>query len=196
MILDIQQSSGLPPNAAPDVIRRFVKGSVSAQSKLDYFKRYVPARFLTPWFDNVLRGRRDAEKNSIIKSLARNSQKEPIASLYYFEVIGGRQAIKINDSWQAFLMENLGIVQSSLNITSRSTCSHEIRTCGSVEQAPCADGKATTVAREFWRLVRTDFDKAGKPAEFRDIYSERRAQASRSTTSCRGASSFTTCSGT
>lgn len=174
VVLEIQKSSGLPPNAAPDAIRRFVEGSVAAQSKLDYFKRFVPARFLTPWFYNELRGKKDAEKNSIIKALARHSQKASLASLYYFEDIGGREAIKINDSWRAFLMGSLSIVQSftehhfALYLQARNP-----NVPGVVNKLHAPTARQLTAAREFWRLVRTGFNKAGKPAEFRDIYSER-----------------------
>jgi hypothetical protein len=94
VILEIQQASGLSPNAAPDAIRSFVEGSAAAQAKLDYFKRYVPTRFLTPWFDDKLHGMRDTLKDARIKMLARDSQRTPIASLYYFETSGACEAIK------------------------------------------------------------------------------------------------------
>jgi hypothetical protein len=174
VILDIQQLSGFPPNASPDAVRRFVEGSPTAQSKLDYFKRYVPARFLTPWFHCELRGIRDAEKNTIIKALARNSQKTPLASLYHFEVLGGREAIKIDDSWQAFLMDNLGVVESfaehhfALYLQARNP-----NVPGVVNKLRAPTARQLTAAREFWRLVRCGFNKAGKSAEFLDIYSLR-----------------------
>ena len=174
VILEIQQSSGLPPNATPDTIRRFVEASAAAQAKLDFFKRYVPTRFLTPWFDEELRGLRDTLKDAKIKTLAQASQKTPLASLYYFEASGEREAIKTNDSWRAFLMENLGIVQSfaehhlALYLQARNP-----NVPGVVNKLRAPTARQLTAARDFWRLVRADFDKAGKPAEFRDIYSER-----------------------
>lgn len=174
VILEIQQASGLPPIAAPDAIRRFVEGSAVAQAKLDYFKRYVPTRFLTPWFDDELRGMRDALKDAKIKTLARDSQKTPFASLYYFEASGVHETIKPNDSWRAFLMENLGIVQTfaehhfALYLQARNP-----NMPGVVNKLRAPTARQLTAARDFWQLVRTDFDKAGKPAEFRDIYSER-----------------------
>lgn len=44
---------------------------------------------------------------------------------------------------------------------------------GVVNKLRAPTARQLTVARDFWRLVRTDFEKASKPAEFRDIYSER-----------------------
>jgi len=174
VIMEIQQLSGLQPNVAPDSIRRFVEGSAAAQAKLDYLKRYVPTRFLTPWFDEELRGIRDKLKDSKIKTLARDSQKTPLASLYFFEASGSREAIRFNDSWRAFLMENLGIVQSfaehhfALYLQARNP-----NVPGVLNKLCAPTARQLTAARDFWRRVRTNFNNVGKPAEFCDIYSGR-----------------------
>ena len=54
VILEFQKQSGLPPNVPSEAIRKFVNGSADALMKLEYFKRYVPTRFLTPWFADKL----------------------------------------------------------------------------------------------------------------------------------------------
>lgn len=173
-ILEIQRSSRLPPNATPDAIHRFVESSAVAQAKLDYFKRYVPTRFLTPWFDSELRGMRDTLKDAKIKTLARDSQKTLLASLYYFEAGGAREAIRMNDSWRAFLIENMGIVQSfaehhlTLYLQARNP-----NVPGVVNKLHAPTVRKFTASRDFWRLVRIDFGKAGKATAFCDIYSER-----------------------
>lgn len=165
--------SGLAPNAASDAIRKFVEGSAAAQGKLD-FKRFVSTRFLAPWFDDELRGMKDSLKDNRIKALAKESQTTPYACLYYFDGKGAREAIRLNESWRMFLMENLGIVQSfaehhlALYLQARNP-----NVPGVVNKLRAPTARQLTVAREFWRLVRTDFEKTGKPAEFRDIYSER-----------------------
>ncbi len=174
VILEIQQSSGLSPNATPDAIRSFVEGSAAAQAMLDCFKRFVPTRFLTPWFGNELRGVRDTFKDAKIKTLARDSQKTPFPSLYYFEGNGVRQFIKTNESWRVFLMENLGIVESfadhplAIYLQARNP-----NVPGVLNKLHAPTARQLTAARDFWRVVQADFEKAGKPAEFRDIYSER-----------------------
>lgn len=174
VILEIQQLSGLPPNSSPEAIRSFVKGSAATQAKLNYFKRYVTTRFLTPWFDDELRGMKDALKDAKIKSLARNSQKTPLASLYYFEANSAHEAIKMNGSWRVFMMENLGIVQSfaehhlALYLQARNP-----NVPGVVNKLHAPTARQLTTARDFWRFVRTDFAEVGKAAEFCDIYSKR-----------------------
>ena len=83
-------------------------------------------------------------------------------------------SIRLNDSWRSFLIENLGIVQSfaehhlALYLQARNP-----NVPGVVNKLRAPTTRQLTVARDFWRFVRSDFEKAGKPAEFQDIYSER-----------------------
>lgn len=171
VIQEIQKSSSLQPNAAPEAIRKFVAGSAEAQAKLEFFNRYVPTRFLTPWFADKLRSERDdTARTRAIQTMAKESQSSPFASPYFFE----HDSIRLNDSWQSFLSDNMGVVQSfgehhvALYLQARNP-----NVPGVVNKIRAPTARQLIVAREFWRLVRTDFETAGKPAEFRDIYSER-----------------------
>src|SRR6266446_8366216 len=84
VVLEIKRKSALPPNATPEAIREFVDASPDAQSNLEYFKRYVPTRFLTPWFADKLCGEYDDKaRTREIERMARESQLTPFASLYY-----------------------------------------------------------------------------------------------------------------
>jgi hypothetical protein len=152
VILATQKESGLPPNAAPEPIRQFVSRSPKAQAKLEYLKRYVPTRFLTPWFAGQLRGERDdTSRTREIEMMARESQKTPFASLYYFEGSGARCSITLNDSWRAFLSENLGIVQSfvehhfTLYLQARNP-----NVPGIVNKLRAPTIRQLTAARDFW----------------------------------------------
>lgn len=174
LILHIQQLSGLRANARPDSILSFVEGSAVVQAKLKYFRRYVPTRFLTPWFEEELRGIRETQKDAYIKTLARDSQMTPRATLYWFESNGASDSIIFNDSWRVFLMENLGIVQSfaelhfALYLQARNP-----NVPGVVNKLRAPAARQLTAARDFWRFVRTDFNNTGKGAAFCDIYSGR-----------------------
>lgn len=166
----------MPPNAAPEAFREFVDGSADAQRKLEYFKRYVPTRFLTPWFADKLRGERDdITRTREIQTMAKESQKTPLASLYYFEGSDVHGSIRLNDSWRLFLTENLGIVQSfaehhlALYLQAKNP-----NVPGVVNKLRAPTMRQLTVAREFWRFVRSEFEKAGKTAQFKDIDSGRR----------------------
>lgn len=171
VIVKLQEQSGLSPHAKPEAIRKFVEGSGAARAKLEYFRRYVPTRFLAPWFGDQLRGERDdAARTRKTLTLAKESQTTPFACPYYFE----GNAVRLNDSWRVFLVENLGIVQSfaehhfALYLQARNP-----NVPGVVNKLRAPTLRQLTAARDFWRLARSDFDKAGKLAEFQDIYSER-----------------------
>lgn len=171
MIVEIQQTSRLQPNAIPEEIRKFVAGSAAANAKLDFLKRYVPTRFLTPWFADKLRGERDeAARTQEIQAMANDSQPTPFASPYFFE----RNSIRLNESWWLFLIENLGIVQAfaehhlALYLQARNP-----NVPGVVNKLRAPTARQLTAARDFWRQVQGDFEKAGRAAEFKDIYSER-----------------------
>jgi len=113
VVLEFQKKSGLPLNANTEAIRKFVNGSADALMKLEHFKRYVPTRFLTPWFaDKLRREPDDTVRTREIQTMAKESQKTPFASLYYFDSSGASDSIRFNDSWQAFLIEHLALVQS------------------------------------------------------------------------------------
>lgn len=175
VILEFQKQSGLPPNAPSEAIRKFVKGSTDAQIKLEYFRRYVPTRFLAPWFADKLGGERDdLVRTRDIQAMAKESQNTPFASLYYFEGRGAFDCIRLNDSWRVFLIENLGIVQSfaehhlALYLQARNP-----NIPGVINKLRAPTMRQLTAARDFWRFVRSDFEKVGKAAQFKDIYSER-----------------------
>jgi hypothetical protein len=79
-VQDIQQGSGLQPNAELDVVWRFLKTSVEAKAPLEYSRRYVPTRFLAPWFADKLRRIGDSRRDAQIQALAKESQRTPFAS--------------------------------------------------------------------------------------------------------------------
>jgi hypothetical protein len=174
-VLDIQIASGLSAHAVPEDVRRFVQHSTEARARLDYFKRYVPTRFLSPWFAGILAALRDdLVRTRETRRLALESQKSPMASPYYFDGTGARSSIRINDSWHAFLIDNLGVVQlfaeHSLAIYLQA---RNPNVPGVVNKLRAPTERRLTVARDFWEFVREVFNRTGKTAQFRDIYSGR-----------------------
>jgi hypothetical protein len=55
----IRESSSLAPSAPPTAIRKHLGPSSSDCRHLQFLHRYVPTRFLSPWFAEELRGVRD-----------------------------------------------------------------------------------------------------------------------------------------
>jgi hypothetical protein len=173
-IVKIQASSRLPSNAKPETIRGFIHNSPEARARLDYFKRYVPTRFLTPWFEDELRGMTDASKSATIRTLARNSQSTPFASLYHLEATRAGETVTFNGLWWAFLVENLGIVESfiehrlALYLQARNP-----NVPGVLGKLRAPTARQLRSARTFWRLVQEYFRKTAKSEAFVDIYSQK-----------------------
>lgn len=79
----------------PDLIRISIGGSVAAMSCLDEFDRYVPTRFLRPWFVEVFRGVRAAVVDQRIRDL---SQEVGASGLYRLASrLGGATAVVDRD---------------------------------------------------------------------------------------------------
>lgn len=172
-VLEFQQQSGLEPSASPDAIRKFVENSSEAKSKLEFLRRYVPTRFLAPWFPE-LRGKQDSLRDRLIKEKAKESQRTPTPCPYYFEGSGAGESIKFNESWRAFLLENMAIVQAfaeyhlALYLQLRNP-----NVPGVVNKLRAPTARRLTLARRFWHLVRSDMEKTGMLSRFQDIYSEK-----------------------
>lgn len=170
VILDVQGRSDLELNEAPDSVRDFLNSSPNAKTHLGWFGRYVPTRFLSPWFAEKLRGLPDSQKDAKIRQFAEGSQSTPFASPYWFR----RDTIVLNPSWQCFFLENAGVVQAfaehhfALYLQSRNP-----NVPGVVNKLRAPTERQLGQARQFWNLVREEFNTLGRATRFRDIYSNR-----------------------
>ena len=165
----IQVHSRLAPNEQPDNVRSFVNGSPQAKARLAPFRRFVTTRFLSPWFDDKLRGTIDSSRAARIRDLAKESQTTPFASPYWFE---GKN-ICLNPSWQHFLTENMAVVQAfaehhlAVYLQTRNP-----NVPGVVNKLRAPTERQLNDARHFWQFVRVELTKSGRSRRFRDIYSE------------------------
>jgi hypothetical protein len=168
-ILAIQGDSRLAPNEQPENVRSFVNGSPEAKARLACFRRFVPTRFLSPWFADELCGTVDASRDARIHELAKESQTTPFASPYWFE----GDNIRLNPSWQRFLTDNMAVVQAfaehhlAVYLQTRNP-----NVPGVVNKLRAPTERQLNEARQFWRFVRAEFAKTGRSSRFRDIYSE------------------------
>jgi 5-methylcytosine-specific restriction endonuclease McrA len=103
----IRAVADAPDDATRRTIRR-AAGDVM-QSDADVSKnvrsldRYVPFRFLTPWFADKLRGMRDYKKNDRIEELADASFSGSAPALYRFVGGGDDEDIELHPRWTAYL---------------------------------------------------------------------------------------------
>jgi hypothetical protein len=169
-IVEIQRASKLGSDAKAAEVRKFVGASPSARAQLDDIRRYVPTRFLSPWFKNQIRGRMDSEKDRLIVQLAQASQKGPLPSPYWLD----RGQVCMNPSWHHFLVDNLPIVQAFAEYHfAQYLQTRNPNAPGVINKLRAPTNRDLRQARQFWQLVRDGFQKAGQPGRFRDIYSER-----------------------
>lgn len=72
------------------------------------FQILVPYRLISPWFSEELRGKKDAQKNGIIKEL---SQREEYNSIYSIDDSGPFLKLLVSDKWANYLKRNYKIIE-------------------------------------------------------------------------------------
>ncbi len=169
-VLALREQSTLPPSADEGAVRWFLSNSASAKASLAEFSRYVPTRFLAPWFANKLRGQKDSTRGRLITELARQSQQGASACPYWLE--GDR--VCVNEVWGSFLRDNMGVVRAfaehhlAIYLQTRNP-----NVPGVVNKLRAPTKRQFTIARDFWRLVQETMMQEGRPQHFQDIYSQR-----------------------
>ena len=171
IVLELKEKQNLAPETRTNTILETVRSSPGVLCRLNFLEKYVPTRFLTPWFADKLRGRKDREKDRLIKVLSKESQHSSSPSPYYFDE--GNSAIIFNDSWLIFLIENIGIIQAfaehhfALYLQRRNP-----NVPGIILKLQAPKKRQLTSARNYWRFVRKEFENNGWKNMFKDIYSQ------------------------
>lgn len=174
VITEIRAISGLPPNAEAHEIQKFLNSSTDIQAQLNLIARYVPTRFLTPWFARQLRGVPDSRRTSLIETLAKQSRHMLSASLYYIDNETTTKRICLNESWKSFLIENIGVVQGfaeyclSLYLQRRNP-----NIPGIINKLQSPTERYLRGARRFWYEVKKQLENNSKGDIFKDIYSKK-----------------------
>jgi hypothetical protein len=113
----LKKESGLPTNEkmekiAATALRVLADGSGSAAyTDLKARAKYVPYRFLAPWFRGETSGLGDSEFNKKVAALAaENFQRHETLPLYRFSPTG--REIEIQPRWRGYLRRHLAILQS------------------------------------------------------------------------------------
>lgn len=168
-VLQISKTSLLAPNTDAAAVRDFVAKSDEMQQELEHFRRYVPTRFLAPWFAANLRGVADSRRDRAIVELARKSQTGPLPSPYWVD--GDR--VRVNASWRRFLLENMAVVRGFVNQHfARYLQGRNPNVPGIVNKMRAPTQRDLKLAQEFWQFVRERLRKSGKAEMFCDIYSQ------------------------
>ena len=115
--LRLREARGLAPYERPAIVQRAAleelhDGRSAVGGQIRNLGVYVPRRFLTPFFEAELRGRKDAEKNRLIERLADEAfadGEQP--ALYRFVADGGRPAIEFHPGWYGYFRTHARILK-------------------------------------------------------------------------------------
>ncbi|MFW5804880.1 MAG: HNH endonuclease domain-containing protein [bacterium] len=111
-IKELQTKSNLPIETKKnDLFLRVkeVKDNQNIGRIINQLSRYVPYRFLSPWYFENLRRIQDSKKNNLIISLSNNNYNNEIKPSFYRFTDDG--AIEINKLWKAYLLKHLRVLQ-------------------------------------------------------------------------------------
>ncbi|TIL65600.1 HNH endonuclease domain-containing protein [Mesorhizobium sp.] len=113
LLLDLAAHSGLPGQAREQDVRQALKGWDEARGRLENLGRYVPTRFLAPWFADALEPsmRDDRRTRAIIELAARRVFDG--ASAPYSLSFGrlGETELSMDPVWRSWLMDASPVVR-------------------------------------------------------------------------------------
>ncbi len=116
--------------------------------------RFVPYRFLRPFFNNQTKGKPDWQVNDLIAELAEKSFNNQDSPCLYRFVVTPQASIEIQAEWWAYLQKHLRILEdfgwwNLLNYLQRNN--PNVPSIATKLFAP--EQRDLNLAREFWRLV-------------------------------------------
>jgi len=169
-VVGIQEWSNLEPNASSEAIRTFITGYSRAKERLRDFERYVPTRFLRPWFSEQLRGTQDYTVAGPITKWARESQQTCSPTPYWLD----DKIIRLSEVWRRFFLKNMAIVQAfAEHHFVRFLQARNPNVPGIVNKLNAPIKRQLSKARKFWQFVRFSLQEAGQGQYFYDIYTKR-----------------------
>lgn len=112
--LRLARETGLTQDASVEQVREAVVEVLATPThnitkSINDLGRYVPYRFLTPWFAGMLHGIKDYKKNGRIAEFASASFQSEEPSLYRF-VGPFQEVVELHPAWHRYLTAHLRIV--------------------------------------------------------------------------------------
>jgi len=107
---EIQQHFKHPFNIGKEELSADLKKNKEhriVRKTINNIARYVPYRFLSPWFSNDLRGIVDSKKNNLIGFLSQREAGASSACLY--QIIDSRK-LRLSREWRSYLQQHLRIL--------------------------------------------------------------------------------------
>jgi hypothetical protein len=151
VVQQLARSSNLSPFCSPAEVRRALSGWQDAATYLERFVRYVPTRFITPWFERDLRGISD-ETNITrqITDLARARVGRGRSAPYF--IIDS--ALQFDPVWRDWFVSNNVLVSSFVDQgLSNYLQARNPSVPGIVRKLRAPIQRDLRRARSFWEVV-------------------------------------------
>jgi hypothetical protein len=171
-ISKVQRENGLAVRERYPLVLHAIMEAPVLNELADRLSRYVPTRFLTPWFESDLQGLPDHQKDERICSLAAEAFKQPGSVPYVLEWQGDGAFLRIDPIWRDWMRENAVILGAFAD--QRLTQFLQSRNPGVPGihlklRAPTK--RDMTRGRAFWKAVAKAMVEHSENLEIRDIYS-------------------------
>lgn len=112
-IIEIKTALNVDNSIKTDQLRELLLENISlppVYNVIEQLSRYVPYRFLSPWFSNELRGENDAVKNNIVFERAEIEYNAPLRMPIY-KLSQDKRSIILNINWIEYFKENFRIIE-------------------------------------------------------------------------------------
>lgn len=154
-VKEISSQMKVEDDAKPIEIHQKIKDLCKNDARIDKlitdFLRYVPFRFLTPFFSETLKGRIDVEKNGIIEELSELSFNSIQPSIYKIKKKG---QIHFHPIWLDYFKRHLGIIESyNLWHLVRYLESRNPNVQGISSKILPPQKRDLSTAKQFWNIV-------------------------------------------
>lgn len=171
-VQDLAEFSGIQATARPQEVRQALADWPMAQERVDEFERYVPTRFLTPWFEYDLRGIPDGKRTPIIKQLARDQVGQGQSAPYALDVVNGEPFLKFDPIWRAWFHQNKALLDAYADQgLSNYLQDRNPSVPGIIRKLRVPVKRDLNRARKFWRTFQDTALNEG--LEFADFFTSR-----------------------
>ena len=170
VLRDMRDSENIPATSKASDIRKKINEVPRLLESIEQFNRYVPTRFISPFFKTQLVGMKDSLKDRFIIKEALGTKDSSKAAIYYLE--DHNDSIVIADTWYEFLQDNLGLILEYARFQLvRYLQSKNANVPGIVNKLEAPSKRNLSYAHEKFNKARQIFKESNRSEKFIDIYS-------------------------
>jgi hypothetical protein len=164
--------AGLSEYSTIPELRAALSSETISAAGLTEILTYVPALFLAPWFAIEMRGiaggsARVRKARQLAKARAGSRDRPP----YWLEGTGSMQRIVLDSTWEAFLRDNLGVLEAFVDQRLAVYLQNQNpNSPGVVRKLRLPVRRQLAASRAYWLTLRDRLRLANQEKVFADIY--------------------------